>query len=135
MNHTVPRIKKEDHMSNKQEIQETVRALYEKVFNEGRVDQLPALIAGPYIQHNPLFPNGPEPLMGHLKQVGSIPCEIKRMAIDGNLAFVHVRYLNWAGKEHAAVDIFRFNEAGKILEHWDVLQPVPETSSNDNTMF
>lgn len=122
-------------MSNKPKIEATVRALYEKVFNEGKAEHLPNLIAGPYIQHNPLFPNGPEPLQGYLKHAGSIPCEIKRMAIEGDLAFVHVRYPNWAGKEHAAVDIFRFNEDGKILEHWDVLQPVPETAANSNTMF
>lgn len=73
--------------------------------------------------------------MGYLKQAGSIPCEVKRMAIDGDLAFVHVRYLNWAGKENAAVDIFRFNEEGKIVEHWDVMQPVPSTASNNNTVF
>jgi predicted SnoaL-like aldol condensation-catalyzing enzyme len=57
---------------------------------------------------------------GYLKEACSIPCEVKRMAIDGDLALVHVRYLNWAGKQHAAVDIFRFNDDGKIVEHWDV---------------
>jgi len=122
-------------MSNKEKIQDALRTLYGRVFNEGRGDLLPGLIAGPYIQHNPLFPNGPEPLMGYLKQAGSIRCEIKRMAIDGNLAFIHVRLLNWAGKEHAAVDIFRFDEDGKILEHWAVLQSVPDAASNANTMF
>ena len=122
-------------MASKEKIQETVRTIYGKVFNEGRGDLLPGLIAGPYIQHNPLFPNGPAPLMDYLKQAGSIRCEIKRMAIEGDLAFIHVRYLNWAGKEHAGVDIFRFDTDGKILEHWDVLQPVPGTAANDNTMF
>ncbi len=122
-------------MGSKEKIRETLETLYEKAFNGGKADVLPSLVAGPYIQHNPLFPNGTEPLMGYLKQAGSIPCEVKRMAIEGDLAFVHVRYLNWAGKEHAAVDIFRFNEEGKILEHWDVLQPVPETPANNNTMF
>src|SRR5205823_10980756 len=66
---------------------------------------------------------------------GQYPCEVKRMAIEGDLAFIHVRYLNWGGKEHAGVDIFRFDSDGRILEHWDVLQPVPETASNVNTMF
>jgi len=120
---------------NKQQMYATVNTLYGKVFNQGQADLLASLIDGPYIQHNPLFPNGPEPLIGYLKQAGSIPCEVKRIAIDGDLAFVHVRYLNWAGKEHAGVDIFRFNEAGKIVEHWDVLQPVPDTTANSNTMF
>jgi predicted SnoaL-like aldol condensation-catalyzing enzyme len=43
--------------------------------------------------------------------------------------------LNWAGKETAGVDIFRFDADGKIVEHWDVLQAVPASSSNPNTMF
>lgn len=122
-------------MSNREKIEETLRTLYEKVLNEGQADLLPGLIAGPYIQHNPLFPDGPQPLMGYLKQAGSVPCEIKRMAIDGELVFVHVRHPSWAGREHAAVDIFRLNEEGKILEHWDVFQAVPESAANENTMF
>jgi predicted SnoaL-like aldol condensation-catalyzing enzyme len=97
-------------MSNKR-IKATLETLYEEVFNKGRADLLPGLIAGPYIQHNPLFPDGAEPLLGYLKQSGGIPCEVKRMAIDGDLAFVHVRYLDWGGKEHAGVDIFRFSSA------------------------
>lgn len=122
-------------MSTREKIQATIQAIYGKIFNEGQGDLLPSLISGPYIQHNPQFPNGPAPLMGYLKQVGRVPCEVKRMAIDGDLAFIHVRYLNWAGKEHAGVDIFRFDAEGKILEHWDVLQPVPASAANDNTMF
>jgi len=122
-------------VSTREKIQATIQTIYGKVFNGGRGDLLPGLIAGPYIQHNPLFPNGPEPLMGYLKQVGRVPCEVKRVAIDGDLAFIHVRYLNWAGKEHAGVDVFRFDGEGRILEHWDVLQPVPAEAANDNTMF
>src|SRR5258708_3690977 len=84
---------------------------------------------------NPLFPNGLDGIIAYIKQAGSIPCEVKRIAIDGDLAFIHVRYLNWAGKETAGVDIFRFDAEGKIVEHWDVLQPVPASSNNPNTMF
>jgi predicted SnoaL-like aldol condensation-catalyzing enzyme len=82
-----------------------------------------------------LFPNGLDAIVGYIKQAGPIPCEVKRIAIDGDLAFVHVRYLDWAGQETAGVDIFRFNSDGKVVEHWDVLQPVPASSNNANTMF
>jgi predicted SnoaL-like aldol condensation-catalyzing enzyme len=102
---------------------------------ERRPELLGGVIAGPYVQHNPLFTNGPEPLTGYLAQAGTIPCEIRRLAIDGNLAFVHVRYPSWAGREHAGVDIFRCDDEGRFLEHWDVLQPVPETASNSNGVF
>lgn len=73
--------------------------------------------------------------MGFLKMVGRLRCEVKRVAIDGDLAFVHVRYLSLFGKETAGVDIFRFDGAGKIVEHWDVLQPVPAEAKNSNAMF
>ena len=117
------------------DIQRAVHIIYDQVFNEGRADLYPALISGPYIQHNPLVADGVDGVMAFLKQAGRVPCEVKRIAIDGDLAFVHVRYLSLFGQETAGVDIFRFDEAGKILEHWDVLQPVPATSQNSNTMF
>ena len=122
-------------MNKRRSIESTLKTLYEQVFNQGNTELFPSLISGPYIQRNPLFPNGPEPLMGYLKQAGSIPCEVKRIAIDQNHAFVHVRYLSWGGAEHAGVDIFRFDDNGKILEHWDVLQAVPSVSANSNSMF
>jgi predicted SnoaL-like aldol condensation-catalyzing enzyme len=117
------------------DIEQALHIIYDQVFNEGRADLYPALISDSYIQHNPLITDGADGVMAFLKQAGRVPCEVKRIAIDGDLAFVHVRYLSLFGQEIAGVDIFRFDEAGKILEHWDVLQPVPATSRNSNTMF
>jgi len=122
-------------MDKRDHIENVLGAIYDKVFNQGQADLYPSLVSGPYIQHNPLFANGLEAIVGYIKQAGRIPCEIKRTAIDGDLAFVHVRYLDWAGQETAGVDIFRFDANGKIVEHWDVLQPVPKNANNANTMF
>jgi len=119
----------------REDIQRTLDIIYGKIFNQGQADLLPGLVSGPYIQHNPHFTNGVDGIAGYIKQAGRIPCEVKRIAIDGDLAFVHVRYLNWGGQETAGVDIFRFDADGKIVEHWDVLQQIPETAANDNTMF
>jgi predicted SnoaL-like aldol condensation-catalyzing enzyme len=119
----------------KERIRQTLDVIFDQIFNQGKAELLPGLVSGPYIQHNPLFPDGLEDIMGYIKQVGRIPCEVKRIAIDGDLAFVHVRYLDWMGQETAGVDIFRFDADGKIVEHWDVLQPVPATAKNANTMF
>ena len=118
---------------NEDKIKATIETLYSRVFNQGQVDLLADLVAGEYIQHNPLFSNGTAPLAGYLKQAGSLPCEVKRMAIDGDLAFIHVRYLDWGGREHAAVDIFRFDSDGKIVEHWDVIEPIAPQSEWKNT--
>ncbi|MBI4387067.1 MAG: nuclear transport factor 2 family protein [Elusimicrobia bacterium] len=61
--------------------------------------------------------------------------EIKRMIADGDLVAVHVfSRRNQADRGNAVVDIFRL-EKGKIVEHWDVAQSIPEKSANDNTMF
>jgi predicted SnoaL-like aldol condensation-catalyzing enzyme len=116
-------------------IRNSLDIIYDEVFNEGRADLYPGLVSGPYIQHNPSVADGIDGVMSFLKQAARIPCEVKRIAVDGDLAFVHVRYLSLFGQETAGVDIFRFDADGKIVEHWDVLQPVPATSNNANTMF
>jgi predicted SnoaL-like aldol condensation-catalyzing enzyme len=116
-------------------MQQALDTIYGKVFNRGEADLLPGLVFGPYIQHNPLFADGLSGITGYIKKAGTIPCEVKRIAIDRDLAFVHVRYLNWGGQETAGVDIYRFDADDKIVEHWDVLQPVPSQANNTNTMF
>ena len=126
---------KSEQTVTRDNIRHAIDIVYNQVFNEGRADLFPALVSGPYIQHNPLVADGIDGVMSFLKQVGRVPCEVKRIAVDGDLAFVHVRYLNLFGQEIAGVDIFRFDVDGKIVEHWDVLQPVPTASKNNNTMF
>jgi predicted SnoaL-like aldol condensation-catalyzing enzyme len=126
---------KSEKVTTRDRIRYALDIVYNQVFNEGRSDLYPGLVSGPYIQHNPLVVDGIDGVMSFLKQAGRVPCEVKRVAIDGDLAFVHVRYLSLFGQETAGVDIFRFDAEGKIVEHWDVLQPVPAASKNANTMF
>jgi predicted SnoaL-like aldol condensation-catalyzing enzyme len=92
-----------------------------------------------YIQHNPRVPDGKDASIEALTQgFAARPAHssIKRTFLDGDFAIVHhhVRPRDGSSSGSAVIDIFRF-ENGMIVEHWDVMQPVPEQSANDNTMF
>jgi predicted SnoaL-like aldol condensation-catalyzing enzyme len=116
-------------------------AFYKKALFEGRVEDAFRLYAGiPYRQHNPLIEDGMEGVKKFVAWViASHPdarCEIKRVFADGDHVILHS---HWHGlsdnpRGEAVVDIFRL-EGGKAVEHWDVIQPIPETSANANTMF
>ena len=92
-----------------------------------------------YVQHNPQAADGPQAFIGFVRWYrGEFPelrLEIKRMIAEGDLVVTH-GLITTAPEDRgtAVVDIFRV-ENGKIVEHWDVLQPVPDEAANDNTMF
>jgi predicted SnoaL-like aldol condensation-catalyzing enzyme len=123
-----------------QNAKETVVAFYKMVFYDHKVaDAFRTYVGASYRQHNPLVPDGIEPSVAFLsKRFESNPQainEIKRVIADGDLVAVHVHSrLNDADRGRAIVDIFRIDN-GKIVEHWDVIQPVPENAQNNNTMF
>ena len=90
-----------------------------------------------YIQHNPTIADGAQAAIDALAEKFGHPnanFEIKKILVDGDLAVVHVRAFPKGGAEAAVADFYRL-ENGKIVEHWDVLQLVPATSVNNNTMF
>ncbi|UUU19637.1 nuclear transport factor 2 family protein [Streptomyces sp. DSM 40750] len=93
----------------------------------------------PYIQHNPQITNGKKAFVtwatNFIKAVPDVKVDFKRVLADGDLVVIHSRLTTSATDRGTAVaDIVRFKN-GKIVEHWDVLQAVPETSANGNTMF
>ena len=116
-------------------------AFYKKALFEGRVEDAFRLYAGvPYRQHNPLIGDGMEGVKKFVAWVMAnhpdARCEIKRVFADGDHVILHS---HWHGlsdnpRGEAVVDIFRL-EGGKVFEHWDVIQPIPEASANANTMF
>jgi predicted SnoaL-like aldol condensation-catalyzing enzyme len=92
-----------------------------------------------YIQHNPLAQSGRDAAIGFLEpffaQHPDISYSIKRILADGNLVAVH-SHGRFAADDRgiAVVDVLRV-EGCKVVEHWDVVQPVPEKSANSNGMF
>ena len=118
-----------------------VVAFYKQALMEGDVENAFRRYAGsPYRQHNPLIEDGMEGVRKFVAWiVANHPdarCEIKRVFADGDHVILHSHWHGLSDKAagEAVVDIFRL-EHGKVVEHWDVIQPVPETSANANTMF
>jgi predicted SnoaL-like aldol condensation-catalyzing enzyme len=125
-----------DAESNKQ----TVIAYYNMAFNERKPAEAAKEYGGPhYIQHNPQAPDGFEAFVGFVEgfveQFPQMSLEIKRAVAEGDLVVTH-SLLKTSPEDRgtAAADFFRL-EDGKVVEHWDVLQPVPESAANDHPMF
>lgn len=93
-----------------------------------------------YIQHNPDVGDGKEPFTAYFERVGkeypNKMIEFVRAIAEGDLVALHT-HQTWPSinKEYITMDFFRFDANGKIVEHWDSIQQIPETSAHGNTMY
>ncbi len=119
---------------------QTVREFYDQAFAKGDLKGAAAkYLAKNYRQHNPNVPDGPDGFVagvtGMMATMPKARLDIKRVFADGDHVIVHSHLQTGPGqKGMAVVDIFRV-EKGKLAEHWDVMQPVPDKAANSNTMF
>jgi predicted SnoaL-like aldol condensation-catalyzing enzyme len=117
-----------------------VREYYDLAFNQRKPEEAVAKYQGPYYrQHNPQAGDGPEPFIAFVKGFAAaypeMKVEFKRILAEGDMVVVHCHITTSpSDRGSAVVDLFRI-ENGKVVEHWDVIQPIPETAANDNTMF
>lgn len=112
---------------------------YDLAFTKHDLKAAEDMVAEGYIQHNPRFPTGRaafiDILARQFKQYPEASSRTVRSAVDGDLVWLHNHSVQQAGdRGRAIVNIFRV-AGGKIVEHWDVVEPVPEKAANDNTMF
>ena len=112
---------------------------YNLALNQKDFDAAAKYFGPRYIQHNPSAPDGIEGFKGLVtflkEKFPNSHSEIKRVIAEGDLVVLHVHSVREPGQRgRAIVDMFRL-ENGKIVEHWDVIQDVPEKPANDNTMF
>ncbi|MBN1237499.1 MAG: ester cyclase [Gammaproteobacteria bacterium] len=126
---------------------ETAIAYYTTAFNDGEPELAVDLYVGVdesgekiYTQHNPSAADGPQAFIDFVNFFKSMfpdmNIDIVRTVAECDLVVTHGHLTLFPeDRGTAAMDIFRFDNTGRIVEHWDVVQEVPETSQNDNGMF
>jgi predicted SnoaL-like aldol condensation-catalyzing enzyme len=118
---------------------QAVLDFYEVVINGRQYDRAAEFLDEGYIQHKPEVETGPEGVLDFVRWVYSQSpdhkARIVRSFVDGDYVILHVHIMNGVEAENIAVmDIFRVKD-GKLMEHWDVAAPVPETARNVNGVF
>ena len=127
-------------MSDLERNKKLVVEYYEHAFNDHKPQEaVEQYVGSQYIQHNPQAPDGAgafvEFVTSFVGQFPKLSIDIKRVVAEGDIVVTHgLIKTSPDDPGTVAVDFFRL-EDGKIVEHWDVLQPFPETSANDHAMF
>ncbi|MEH1007950.1 nuclear transport factor 2 family protein [Winogradskyella sp. ECml5-4] len=111
-----------------------------KMAYEGNPKKAIALYVGDtYIQHNPAVANGTQGFIDYFERMQSeFPnksINFVRSIAQGDLVALHTHQIWPDDDQYVTMDFFRFDENGKIVEHWDAIQQIPKTAANENTMY
>lgn len=114
-------------------------AFYKMAYEGNPTKAVEIYIGDEYIQHNPDVADGLQGFIDYFDQMQreypEKSIEFVRCIAEGNLVALHT-HQTWPGNDqYVTMDFFRFDEQGKICEHWDAIQQIPEKSANPNTMY
>lgn len=114
-------------------------AFYEMAYLGDPQGAVEKYIGSEYIQHNPDVADGLEGFIAYFNRMQTEypnkSIEFVRCIAEGDLVALHTHQI-WPGNdEYVTMDFFRFDTNGKICEHWDAIQQIPDKSANPNTMY
>ena len=114
-------------------------AFYQAAFLGDPERAVEEYVGSEYIQHNPLVGNGKQPFIDYFKEMDckypNKSIEFVRAVAEGDLVALHTLQKWPSGEQYVTMDFFRFDADGKIVEHWDSIQLIPDESKNGNTMY
>ena len=114
-------------------------AFYQMAYDGNPKKAVELYVGAEYIQHNPLVGDGTQPFIDYFNRMASEypdkSIEFVRAVAEDDLVALHTHQI-WPGNEqYVTMDFFRFDNNGKIVEHWDAMQQIPDRSANNNTMY
>ncbi|MFK7952760.1 MAG: ester cyclase [Ekhidna sp.] len=124
---------------NLEKNKESAIAFYQMAYDGNPSKAIEKYVGDEYIQHNPDVADGLNGFVSYFERMQTEypekSIEFVRCIAEGDLVALH-SHQNWPDNDqYVTMDFFRFDEKGKICEHWDSIQQIPKTSQNPNTMY